>query len=200
LQEFPHILSTCLLFFLRSDVQLIPNHLNWFEVRWLWRPGHLMQHSYHSPSWSNSPYTASRWVGSLCCWKIVPLSANQIAPECCGSHITPAPPCFTVGTTHVEIIRSPTLHLTKKHLLEPKKMQIWTHQTNGQISNSLTSIAHVSWPSQVFFLLMSFSRGLFSAIRPWRPDSHSLLWTVNVEMCLLIGLCEAFIWVAIWVW
>ena len=38
-------LSTCWLLFVHSAVELIPNHLNWVEVRGLWRPGHLMQHS-----------------------------------------------------------------------------------------------------------------------------------------------------------
>ena len=47
------------------------------------------------------------------------------------------------------------------------------------------------------FLLVSFSRGFFAAIRPWRPDSHSLLCTVDVEMCLLLELYEAFIWATI---
>ena len=41
LKEFPHILSTCLVLFLHSAVQLISNHLNWVEVGGLWRPGHL---------------------------------------------------------------------------------------------------------------------------------------------------------------
>ena len=43
-KEFPHMLSTCLFFF-HSAVKLIPNDLNLVEVGWLWRPGHLMQHS-----------------------------------------------------------------------------------------------------------------------------------------------------------
>ena len=43
--QFPHMLSTCWLHFLHSAVLRIPNHLNWVEVRWLWRPGHLIQHS-----------------------------------------------------------------------------------------------------------------------------------------------------------
>ena len=77
---------------------------------------------------------------------IVPLSTNQmgwcIAAECCGGHagsvclefsksqtvspakhphtIPPPPPCFTVGTTHAEIIRSPTLCLKNTCRLEPK--------------------------------------------------------------------------------
>ena len=37
------MLSTCWLLFLHSEVQLIPNHLNWVEVGGLWKPGHLMQ-------------------------------------------------------------------------------------------------------------------------------------------------------------
>ena len=32
--------------------------------------------------------------------------------------ITPPPPCFTVGTIHEEIIRSPALHLAKTLWLE----------------------------------------------------------------------------------
>ena len=36
------------------------------------------------------------------------------------STITLPPPCFTVGTTHAEIIRSPTLRLTKPQQLESK--------------------------------------------------------------------------------
>ena len=45
---------------------------------------------------------------------------------------------------------------------------------------------------------MSFSSGFFAAIWPRRPDSRSLLWTVDVEMCLLLKLCKAFIWAAIY--
>ena len=44
LKEFPHMLSTCWLFFLHSAVWLIPNHLNLVVVG-LWKPGHLIQHS-----------------------------------------------------------------------------------------------------------------------------------------------------------
>ena len=39
------MLSTCWLLFNHSEVQLIPNHHNWVEVRGLWSPGHLMQHT-----------------------------------------------------------------------------------------------------------------------------------------------------------
>ena len=73
--------------------QQIPNHLNWVEVGWLWRPGHLNAALHLSPSWSNSPYTALRCVLGHCAVEkqmIVSLNANQmgwhIAAECCGSH------------------------------------------------------------------------------------------------------------------
>ena len=61
-------------------------------------------------------------------------------------------------------------------------------------SKMLTFLAQAS----LFFLLLSFPSGFFAAIRPWRLDSRSLLWTVDVEMCLLLELCEAFIWTTIW--
>ena len=76
--------------------------------------------------------------------------------------ITPPPPCFTVGNTHA-----------KTRDLEPKNLQFGL-QTKGQISTGLMSIARVSWPKQVSFLLVSFSSGFFAAIWPRRPDSHSL--------------------------
>uniref|UniRef100_A0A673X873 PATJ crumbs cell polarity complex component n=1 Tax=Salmo trutta TaxID=8032 RepID=A0A673X873_SALTR len=39
-------------------------------------------------------------------------------------HPTPPPPYFTVGTTHAEIIHSPTLRLTKTWRLEPKILNL----------------------------------------------------------------------------
>ena len=38
----------------------------------------------------------------------------------------------------------------ERHIGLNQKSQIWTHQTKGQISTSLMSIAHVSWPKQVY--------------------------------------------------
>ena len=61
-------------------------------------------------------------------------------------------------------------------------------QTKRHISTGLMDIACVSCP---------FISGFFSVIWPWRPDSHSLFWTVDAEMCLLLELCEAFIQCAI---
>ena len=92
--------------------------------------------------------------------------------------ITPPPLCFMVGTTHTEIIHSPTPCLTKTQQLEPKKSYICIctdfHRSNV---HCLCFLAQ-AW---LFFLLVSFSSGFFAAIQPWRPDSHSLLWTVYVD-------------------
>ena len=69
-----------------------------------------------------------------------------------------------MGTTHAEIIRA--LRLTKTRDWN-RKSQIWTHQTKGQISAGLMSIAE-SFLAQasLFFLLVSFSSVFFAAIRP----------------------------------
>ena len=45
--------------------------------------------------------------------------------------------------------------------------------------------ARSSDAASLFLLLVFFSSGFFAEIRPWRTDSCSLLWTVDVEMCLL---------------
>ena len=80
LKEFPHMLSTCWLLFLHSTVQLIPNHHVWVKVGWLWRPGHLMQHSI-TLLLGQIALTQPGGVLGHCPVKnqmIVPLSANQM--------------------------------------------------------------------------------------------------------------------------
>ena len=102
----------------------------------------------HSPSWSNSPYTAWRCVGSLSwwktndsptkrkpdgmefrcrmllnpCWLSVPWILNNsqtLSPAKHPHTITPPPPCFTVGNTHAEIIRS-SHRISHRQRMEPK--------------------------------------------------------------------------------
>ena len=86
------MLSTCWLLFLHSAVQLIPNHLNWVEIRSLWRPGHLIQHSITLLLGQIALTQPGGVLGHCPVEKqmIVPLIANQmgwrIAAECCGSH------------------------------------------------------------------------------------------------------------------
>ena len=60
--EFPHMLSTCWLLFLHSSVQL--SQLGWSQVNVESRSSDAALD--HSPSWSNSPYTAWMCVGSSC--------------------------------------------------------------------------------------------------------------------------------------
>ena len=78
--------------------------------------------------------------------------------------ITP-PPCFTVETTHAEIIRSPTLVLTKTCLVEPKisKLDSSDQRTDFHLSNVHCS-CFLAQASLVFFFLVSFSSGFFAAI------------------------------------
>ena len=109
------------------------NHLNWVEVRWLWRPGQLMQHSITLLIGQIATYTAWRCVWSLSCWKTnysptkrkpggmafccrilwwpcwlsLPWILNKSLSVSPAKHRhtgTPPPPCFTVGTTHAYII------------------------------------------------------------------------------------------------
>ena len=106
-------------------------------------------------------------------------------------HITP-PPCFTVVTTYAEIIRSPTLHL--KDTAVGTKNPRPKYDFHGSNVHCLCFLAQASLSS----LLVSFGSGFYAAIWPWRPASRSILWTVDVEMCLLLELREAFIWAVIW--
>ena len=80
------------LLFLHSAVQLIPNHLIWVEVGWLWRPGHLMQHCITLLLGQIALTQPGGVLGHCPVEKqmIVGLSTNQmgwrITAECCGSH------------------------------------------------------------------------------------------------------------------
>ena len=83
----------------------------------------------------------------------------------------------------------------KDTAVETKNLKSSDQRTDFHRSNVHSScfLAQAS----LLLLLVSFSSGFFAAIQSWRPDSCSLLWTVDVEMCLLLEICEAFIWAAI---
>ena len=205
LKEFSHMLSICWLLFLHSTVQQIPNHLNWVEVGWLWRPGHLMQHSITILLGQIALTQSGGVFRSLSCWKSndsptkckpdgmvyrcrmlwwpywlsVPWNLNKSLTVSPAKHphiITPPPPCFMVVTTHADIIRSPTLHLTKTQWLQPK-ISNWSNV------HCSCFFAHAS----LFFMLLSFSSGFFAAIqRAWqhigwvRPCSPLWVWTKSI--------------------
>ena len=86
---------------------------------------------------------------------------------------------------------------SQRHSGWNQKSPIWTPDQRTNFHRSNVHCSCFLAQAGLFFLLVSFSSGFFAAIRPWRPDSRSLLWTVDVEMCLLLELCEAFIWAAI---
>ena len=112
--------------------------------------------------------------------------------------IKPPPPCFTVGTTHVEIIRSPTLRLTKTRWLDTKISNLESSDQRTDFYQSNVHCSCLMAQASLLFVFVSYSSGFFATIRPWRLDSRSFLWTVDVEMCFLLDLPEAFIWAAIW--
>ena len=81
------MLSTCWLRFLHSAVYLI-----WVEVGWLWRQGHLMQHSITLLLGQMALTQSGGVFGSVSCLKKNDSPTKhkpdgwRIGAECCGSH------------------------------------------------------------------------------------------------------------------
>ena len=88
-------------------------------------------------------------------------------------------------------------HISQRHVSWNQKSPIWTPEQRTHWHWSNVHCSCFLAQASLLLLLVSFSSGFFAAIRPWRPDSHSLLRTVVVMMCLLLELCDAFTWAAI---
>ena len=98
--------------------------------------------------------------------------------------IIPLPPCFTVGTTHVEIIRSPTLRLTKTWRLEPQISNLYSSDQRTAFHQSSVHCLCFLAQASLFFLLVSCSSVFFvAAIWPskaWFTQAPLNSWCCDV--------------------
>lgn len=89
---------------------------------------------------------------------------------------------------HADAIRSPSLCVTKSGRFKPKT------KTSVDFHWSYVLCIRISWAK----LHVGLPQWWFICSNLTRPGSCSLLWTLDVEMCLLPELCEPFMWPLIW--
>ena len=79
--------------------------------------------------------------------------------------ITHPPPCFTVGTTHAEMLRSPTLHLTKTNVIRAVKIHILSYPLYMVwYTMAVSQSAFRAWPTHVVIVMF-----VFFSLNFWLP-------------------------------
>ena len=103
---------------------------------------------------------------------------------------------FSHPALHAEIIRSPTLRLTKTWQMEPKISNLDSSDQRTDFHWSNVHCLCFLAKARLFFLLVSFSSDFLHQFH-----HEGLILAVSSEQlilrCLLLELCEAFIWAAI---
>ena len=113
-------------------------------------------------------------------------------------HTITTPPSSSRWEPHMRRSSGHLLRISQRHCGWNQKSQIWTHQ-HQRPDFHWSNVHCLGFLAQAnLLLLVCFSSGFFAALRPRRSYSRSLLLTVDVEICLLLELCDAFIWSAIW--
>lgn len=134
------------------------------------------------------------WLPS---WFSVPWVFNNsptVSPAKPPHTITPPPPRVMVGNTHADTIRLPSMRPTKTMLLGPEISDLdWSDQSTDFLLFNVYSL-YIFAQTVLLIFLVSLSSDCFAVIRPWWPDSHCLLPTVD-----LLELCETFMSTLIWV-